>query len=174
VIATLLKQLAERQKVIPEPIYQMWKVHKHDDLPAIEQLSTAFIATCSHFDNCFIVLEALDECPLENLVPMTKLLRIMASAPCKVYISLADGKESLLRTVKDILPVQSMIRAEARMSDIESFVKWNLQGPAGLAQLVNYDDPITQAVKYRLLESKICTVLSENAKGRYVLNLLKP
>lgn len=165
VLGTLLKELALRKPWIPEPVYQMWKVNKHDQLPPQEEMCAALIATCGHFDNCYIILEAIDECPEENFQTMTQLLRVLKSAVCKVFISLRDDNETRLRKLHDLLPNAREICSKAKTGDIELFVRWKLQESKGLASLLDDSDPLT-SVTCRVLEDRICKVIVNSANGR--------
>lgn len=90
VLAALLKRLGIWSPSLPEPIVQMWKLHKNSNFPALEEVIATSLATCSHFNECFIVLDALDECSDENWNDMLRVLRAFEASPCKVLLSLRD------------------------------------------------------------------------------------
>jgi hypothetical protein len=148
---------------IPEPILQLWKLHNHEELPPLEDIFATFIATCGYLQDCFIILEALEECPEESQKSLKRLIKILKSAPCKIFLTQrSDAGESLLR---DQLPGAETVEVKAKEADIELFVKWKLSG--WLSQLVD-EDSMGQSVLKSYLEDQICSRIKENARGRCV------
>lgn len=164
VLGTLLKQLVSRRASIPEPVWQMWKTHRREESPPLDDMFAAFTATCGYFQDCYIVLEALDECPKENLGSLMRLARVLKFSPCKAFLTLRVDYCERVRMLHDILPDALKIQFYAREKDIESYVKWKLKKE--IPSFFDDENSLGQSVTNRVLEDRICKRVCESANGR--------
>ena len=62
-LAALLKQLAQGQQLIPEPVKSLYEHHKtRKSRPSSDEISTSLLATSKSYSQVFIIIDALDEC----------------------------------------------------------------------------------------------------------------
>ncbi|KAK2741725.1 hypothetical protein FQN55_008224 [Onygenales sp. PD_40] len=66
-LASLLKQLAERQSSLPKSVKEMYDRHEAKRTqPTVDEISRIFDSVTAIFSRVFIVVDALDECPASN------------------------------------------------------------------------------------------------------------
>jgi Cdc6-like AAA superfamily ATPase len=66
-IASILKQLIQRQPSVPENIISLYK-HNYDKRtrPSFDEISKALHSTVSNYSRAFIIIDALDECQVSD------------------------------------------------------------------------------------------------------------
>ncbi|KAL7803967.1 ankyrin repeat-containing domain protein [Trichoderma afarasin] len=95
-LASLTKQICSRQTRRSQLTARLRQYKLNGQRPDTETLEAVLIASASEFANVYIVIDALDECPLLN-EQRTKLLRslrrILAIAPSKFHFFFTSRKE---------------------------------------------------------------------------------
>ncbi|OCK83144.1 ankyrin [Lepidopterella palustris CBS 459.81] len=168
-LTTLLKQLARRQASIPEPVLQMWKLHKSGGLPALKDIIATFLATCGHFDVTFIVLDALDECSDQNWRDLLQVLRALRSSfTCKLFLSFRNDREDRLKTMEEVFQNALRVEVKANPEDLELYVRSTIaqfpwEGEEGGQSLSDHQG----------LEDRICVQIVNSAKGSFLLPVMQ-
>lgn len=178
-IRLAIKQLCRRMQPLPSRLQQVYeKHHPNDSHPNAEELQSVFLAVSKHFNNIFLVLDALDECDQDQRKELCKffsnIIELSATSALDTYNNSAYKPNST--TVK-------LFVTSRREPDIErvfrqrSFPKVEIE-----AAKVDHDIAIYVAAEIEqriqderlILRSKelkevILTTLATKASGMYVL-----
>ncbi|KAL6819895.1 ankyrin repeat-containing domain protein [Trichoderma camerunense] len=95
-LASLTKQICSRQTKPSQLMERLGQYKMKGERPDTETLEAVLIASSSEFTNLYIVIDALDECPLFNEQRgrlLKSLRRILATAPNKFHFFLTSRKE---------------------------------------------------------------------------------
>ena len=174
---------------LPLALRMVYQLHyKNDSQPMYSELKDLFLATIQQFDSVFLVLDALDECTLDQRKTLCEFVLAMitpsATAPAvqsmnrtlvqttsnetsqrprgilKLFIT--SRKESDLERafLQNSVPTIEM-EAEKVDRDIEDYVK------AQIEQRLQDGDLV---LKNMALKEKILTALTKKAGGMYVIS----
>lgn len=120
IVSALVKQLCRRKELIPPDLLKF----KHDSLhPSFASLQDILISLASSYDQTFLIVDALDECPIEKRDHIIGfLIKAMKSIPCaKMFITSrkeSDITEAFEREKAPIIEV----KAENVAEDIKRYV----------------------------------------------------
>lgn len=95
-LASLTKQICARQTKRSQLMERLGQYKSSGQRPDTETLEAVLIASASEFANVYIVIDALDECPLFNeqrAKLLKSLRRILAIAPNKFHFFFTSRKE---------------------------------------------------------------------------------
>ncbi|KAJ4865469.1 ankyrin repeats (many copies) domain-containing protein [Trichoderma breve] len=95
-LASLTKQICSRQTQRSQLTARLRQYKLNGQRPDTETLEAVLIASASEFANVYIVIDALDECPLLNeqrAKLLKSLRRILAIAPSKFHFFFTSRKE---------------------------------------------------------------------------------
>lgn len=95
-LASLIKQIWSHQLQASQIIQRLQQYKTKGERPDTETLEAILIASTSEFTNLYIIIDALDECPLLNRQRerlLKSLQRILANAPPNFHIFLTSRKE---------------------------------------------------------------------------------
>ncbi|KAH0531339.1 hypothetical protein TsFJ059_000184 [Trichoderma semiorbis] len=95
-LASLTKQICSRQTKRSQLMERLGQYKMQGERPDTETLEAMLIASSSEFNSLYIVIDALDECPLLNEQRgklLKSLRRILATAPNKFHFFLTSRKE---------------------------------------------------------------------------------
>ncbi len=117
VIAALIKQLCRRKERIPSDLLKF----KRDSLrPSFESLQGLFTSLADSFQHCFLIIDALDECPS---VARHQILGFFSNVLPHVKIFITSRKEDdISLAFEEIKAPIIKIEAGNVAEDIESFV----------------------------------------------------
>ncbi|KAL6690574.1 ankyrin repeat-containing domain protein [Trichoderma pleuroticola] len=107
-LASLTKQICSRQTRRSQLMERLGQYKISGQRPDTETLEAVLIASASEFANVYIIIDALDECPLLNEQRgklLKSLRRILASAPSQFHFFFTSRKE--LDIDKKIRPILS-------------------------------------------------------------------
>ena len=170
-IKLAMKQLCRRIKPLPQELQEMYRRHfKNASQPKSEELKSVFRTILLQFNSVFLVLDALDECTLDQREEL-----------CRFFSNIIESNTSTTsgRTSRGIVKLFVTSRKEA---DIERVFQQNLF-PTIEIEAVKVDSDIaiyTKAqIKSRLkdgrlilrnmaLKNKILSTLTTKAGGMYV------
>lgn len=118
-LASLLKQIYARRPDTPEPIRRLSEYEARGERPDTETLETALLATTHGFSAAFIIIDALDECPIldgERAKLLTSLRRIIAAMPDNLHILCTSRAES------DIIAAMGTVISPPSRAEIDLMV----------------------------------------------------
>lgn len=95
-LASLAKQICSRQTQRSQLAERLRQYKLNGQRPDTETLEAVLIASASEFANVYIVIDALDECPLLNEQRpklLKSLRRVLAIAPNKFHFFLTSRRE---------------------------------------------------------------------------------
>ena len=167
-IRLAIKQLCRRIPSLPLKLEKVYEQHyKNHSQPSYQDLQDIFLATGQQFNSVFFVLDALDECALDQ---RADLCNFFAGLVEQVSTSTGYGPVKLFVASRKELDIERAflrrsfpaIEVEAAKvdSDIELYVK------AQMEQLL-HDGSL--ALHNVTLKDKILTTLTTNAGGMYVI-----
>ena len=159
-----IKQLCRRMSPFPPELNKAYERHYQcHSQPHFQELQDIFLATVQQFDSVFLVLDALDECTLDQWKELCEFFaRIveLSNGTHHVKLFVASRKELDIERafLRKSFPT---IEVEARKvdSDIELYVQ------AQIEKLLQ-DGSLT--LNNIMLKEKILTALTTNAGGMYV------
>ena len=157
-------------KSFPPELDKFYDEHyKNHSQPGYQDLQDIFLTIVQQFDSVFFVLDALDECTLEQRADLCRFFAEMVelntgaspgASPGLVKLFVASRKEPDIERafLRKSFPA---IEVEAKKvgSDIELYVK---------AQIEQRLDDGSLALSNIMLKDKILTALTTNAGGMYV------
>jgi hypothetical protein len=160
IIAALIKQLCRKKDTVSADLLRF----KHDSLrPSFESLQELFISVASSFQENFLMLDALDECPSDQRHQIIGFLhRILDRVPAtKVFVTSrkeGDIAEAFECNGTPIIKIEAQSVAQDIKTFVSDEVKRLRQGYNGKKLYLRSD----------LLEEIIVRILSEKADGMYV------
>ena len=161
-----IKQLCRRMSPFPPELDKVYEQHYQClSQPQLQELQGIFLAMVQQFDSVFLVLDALDECTLDErkeLCAFFAEIVELSNGTNHVKLFVASRKE---RDIEKAFLQKSFptIEVEARKvnSDIERYVQ------AQIEKLLQ-DGSLT--LNNIMLKEKILTALTTNAGGMYVFH----
>jgi hypothetical protein len=157
IVSALVKQLCRTKETIPPELLKF----KHDSLqPSFTSLQDIFISLAIHFDQIFLIIDALDECPRDERHQIIGFLtKTVKSIPrAKVFVTSRKEPDIVEAFEREETPIIE-IRAENVSEDISVYVRSEVkrlrEGYNGKRFYVRSD----------ALEEKIIRTLTEKAEG---------
>ena len=153
-------------KSLPSKLNKAYEQHyKNHSQPGFQELQAIFLAITQEFNSVFFVLDALDECTLDQRADLCEFFAGIVevgfstgSGPVKLFVASRrelDIERAFLR--KSFPKIE--IEATKVNSDIELYVK---------AQVEQRLQDGSLTLNNILLKDKILTALTSNAGGMYV------
>jgi hypothetical protein len=164
IISALIKQLCRKKDTIPPDLLRF----KQNSLrPSFTSMQDLFISIATSFDEVFLIIDALDECPVDKRHYIIGFLTEVVKAISRAKVFITSRKESDISNAfeREKTPIIK-IEAENVTADIRLYVTSEVkrlrQGYNGKRLYVESD----------ALEEKIIRKLSEKAEGMLVVDLL--
>ena len=167
-IRLALKQLCRTMESLPSELQEVYMRHdKNVSQPNYDELRTVLLVVMRHFGHVFFVLDALDECPLDQRQELCEFLLNMANTTSassanqgvmKLFVT--SRKESDIERAFQRKSIPTIEIAATNVdSDIGVYVKAQIE-----LRLEN------QSLRLRDmgLKNKILSVLTSKADGMYV------
>ena len=163
-----LKQLCRTMQSLPSELQEVYMQRdKNDSQPNYEELRVVLLAVMQHFSRVYFVLDALDECTLDQRQDLCKFLLSMVNTTSAsttnegvVKLFVTSRKESDIEAAFQQQSIPTIEIAATNVdSDIEVYVKAQIE-----LRLQN------QSLRLRdmTLKNKILSVLTSKAGGMYV------
>ena len=162
-IKLAIKQLCRRMSPFPPELNKAYEQHyQSHSQPYFQELQAIFLATVQQFDSVFLVLDALDDCTLDQrkelcgfFAEIVELCNATNHGLVKLFVASRKELDIERAFLWKSFPT---IEVEARKvnSDIELYVQ------AQIEQL-SHNAPLSDVTK-----EKIFTALTTNAGGMYV------
>ena len=162
-----LKQLCRTIQSLPLELQGVHKKHdKNDSQPQHNELRTAFLAVIQQFGHIFFVLDALDECPLDQRKDLCEFILSLTTTPStsgivKIFVTSRKEPDIERAFEQNSIPIIE-VEAEKVNSDIEVYVK---------AQLDLRIQNRSLRLRNMALKDKILKALTTKAGGMYVFFL---
>jgi hypothetical protein len=152
ILASLLKQLVEKNETIPKEIVTLHETcQKLEKALSLNDLTKTLIEVCRDMSSTFVVVDALDECSQRNR--LISSLKKMKEAGIKVFCTsrpLPDLQEAFGTDLK--------VEIKAADSDVKSYVISRFEENEDLEALTPGD-----------VKEKLVTKLIEQANGMYYI-----
>ena len=143
------------------------KHNKYHSQPGLQELQEIFLAAVQQFNCVFFVLDALDECTLDQRADLCEFFaQVVESSPgtghglVKLFVASRKELDIERAFLRKSFPTIE-IEATKVDSDIELYVK---------AQIEQRLDDGSLALNNTILKDKILTALTTNAGGMYVFS----
>ena len=127
-----LKQLCRIMQSLPSELQEIYEQHYHNDSqPTYDELKNAFLKIIQQFGHIFIVLDALDECSLDQRKDLCQFILSLASTSSDqgiVKLFVTSRKESDIEQAfrQESIPTIEIEAAKVN-SDIEVYVKAQIE-----------------------------------------------
>ena len=148
---------------LPPGLQEVYEHHyKSDSQPKYDELRNIFLAIIKQLDCMFFVVDALDECTLDERKNFCKfLLSITDTSTGIVKLFVTSRKESDIERAFQQKAIQKIeIEAAKVDSDIEAYVR---------AQIELRLQDGSLSIRNMALKDKILSALTKKASGMYVL-----
>ena len=162
-IRLAIKQLCRRMPRLPVALDEVYEKHfRNCSEPSLKELRSAFLAIVQQFNSVFLVLDALDECTLEQRIGLYEffsgVLTSTGQGIVKLFVTSRRGSDIERAFHQQSFPTIEIEAAKVD-SDIQIYVK------AQIEQRLQ-DGRLT--LKNMALKNKILTALTTKAGGMYV------
>jgi hypothetical protein len=155
----LLKQLCRQREAVPSELLDFKREARRPSLADMEQFFIKLPLQMS-FDEVYIVIDALDECPKDQRPNIIGLLSmVMSSIPCaKVFVT-SRREGDIERAFAESGTATIQIQADNIAADVRSFVESEVKklrkGDRGKQLFLSSD----------VLEAKVILALTDHAGG---------
>jgi hypothetical protein len=147
VVSSFLKQWSTRQKEIAPSIRAMYhKCRKHGARPELSELLDCIKDSASSFSSTFIVLDALDECDMNQRPKLFGAIKQLSSVSVQIFAT----SRPHLRDVQDFFQAAPTIQIKADIRDLENYL------------MIQVEERMPQN---RMLRSRVVNTLSTKADG---------
>jgi ankyrin repeat domain-containing protein 50 len=157
IVSALIKQLCRKKDTIPSDLLRF----KHNSLrPSFTSMQDLFISLATSFNEVFLIIDALDECPVDKrhyiIGFLTQVVKLLSHA--KVFVTSRKELDIACAFKREKTPIIK-IEAENVTADIRLYVTSEVKrlrhGYNGKRLYIESD----------ALEEKIIRTLSEKAEG---------
>lgn len=171
-IRLAMKQLCRRMQTLPSSLYELYKKHyKSDSQPRLEELMSTFLAATEQFNRVFLVLDALDECSLDQRKDLLSHIVELITAPNYSIKATGYGIVKLIITsrkeadIEHILLQRTFPIIEIQAVKVNSDIKIYVQ-----AQVEQRLQDGRLELRNMALKDKIVNALTTKAGGMYVFS----
>lgn len=148
-LGSLLQQLALESVAILEDIKSCHKHHaRYGTRPTLDEISRLLRSQVEKFDQVFIVIDALDECPERDQTRKLLLVGVRSLLP-KVRIMVTSRD---IPSIENMLKYDTRLEIRAREHDLRNFIKSQMEHRDGLADLLEDHDDVQSSITATLLE----------------------
>jgi hypothetical protein len=147
VVSSFLKQWSTRQKEIAPSIRAMYhKCRKHEARPELSELLDCIKDSASSFSSAFVVIDALDECEMNQRPKLFGVIKQLRSISAKIFATSRPHP----RDVQDFFQAAPTIQIKADIHDLKNYLT------------IQVEERMPQN---RMLRSKVVDALSTKADG---------
>lgn len=148
-LGSSLRQLAMQSVAILEDIKSCHKHHtRYRTRPSLNEIARLLRSQVETFDEVFIVIDALDECPEEDQIRKSFVAEVRALLP----------KVSLMVTSRNMPSIEKMFKHDTRLEiraqdqDVRKFIKSQMEQRDGLVDLLEGHDDVQSSITATVLE----------------------
>ena len=148
-IASLLKQLLQQHGVVSDDLKSLYRRHLNKETrPTLDEMFNMLQSEMNRYTQVFVVVDALDECPVENRVRRDLLSKLNALQASHSVSLMATS-----RIIPDIMQeFQTSLHLEIRASeeDVRSYLDEQM---FRLAHCVKRNNDLQEAVKENIVKA---------------------
>ncbi|KAJ5169014.1 ankyrin [Penicillium canariense] len=181
IYSAILRQLLQRQPSIPEHVSSLYKkLTQQDSRPSKDEVFEALQVTISKYNRTFIILDALDECPLSDSLEGARFsfLHKIVSLPDQANVSLLSTSR-LDQEVLACFENGASMEIEAAREDIQEYINVRINDlrpfvrrRPGLVQDIK--DEITDAARGMFLLARLyINLLTDQPNEKGVRTMLE-
>ncbi|RYP51792.1 hypothetical protein DL768_002939 [Monosporascus sp. mg162] len=147
-LASLLKQLAQRQPILPSSLKKLYDQHKLERTrPLLEETSTVLQSVASMFSRVFIVVDALDECQASNGCRkrfLKEILTLRDKCGANIFATSRINDE-----IAEVFTGATYLKIHARDDDIGAYLNERML----LLRSDLFDEEIRNVVKKKIIKA---------------------
>jgi hypothetical protein len=149
---SILKQLLMQLSPLPQVVLDFYELYRRVGFPRSQaEVSQVIRKLSSHFDTCFIVIDALDESDVHSQrQEILKVLTSLEVSTIRIFITSRPHETDIRIALQDA----SKIEAKAREADIKAYLTQKLENAPRLSKITDEQ-----------LRSQIITDISTRAQG---------
>ena len=126
VIASLLRQIASQNPVLPNPLLKLYmKFGEQDRRPQIQDLELTLLDVCQDFDQVFITIDALDEC--DERTSRKRFLLFLAELQQTPSIRLFVTSRPYPEDIQKAFGQAPQIVVEASVADLRKYLRRRIE-----------------------------------------------
>ncbi|PKK46896.1 hypothetical protein CI102_10648 [Trichoderma harzianum] len=157
-LASLIKQITAHRPYIPETVQRLGEFKNKGGRPDCKTLEEALVTSMYGFSAVYIIIDALDECPVvnnERKKLLISLQRIFTKAPNSLHIFYTSRKEfDIEATMRPMLSLPFTAEVDLSMkryfldNDIGRYIDFTLQA----AEYISWPESIKEKSRLALVE----------------------
>jgi hypothetical protein len=124
-LASLLKQLAERQPILPDEVKDLYNQHKTQHTwPSLQDLSRALTSLVSVYSRVFIVIDALDECQVTfdcRKKLLSEIFGLRADCASNIFVT-----SRFLPEISEKFKDDTKLEIRASEEDVKAFLDYRM------------------------------------------------
>ena len=152
-LASLLKQLAQKRPVISEAINKLYDSHSRKGTPVtFSEIMQELKSELQTYNRVYIVIDALDECPRKTRETLLQNLQSLLGTPGTVNLMITARPNTIIKEVQKTQHLE--IRADD--ADVRRYVQGRINHSSDLQELVKPDSE---------LEAMVIETLTSKANG---------
>ena len=142
IMRSLMRQLIQGRAPVPDPIYKLYRQHLDNATsPSSLGLSQTFSELWQHFDDVFIIIDALDEC--NDRVGRALVHELRAFQPRIRLLITSRYLESIKCQLEDFQPLE--IRAST--DDIHLYIEHQVSTSPRLLKFITKDPTLLDSIR---------------------------
>ena len=181
-IRLAIKQICRRMKCLPHQLQEAYKKHnKNDSQPSSEELNSIFLTIALQFNSMFLVLDALDECTLDQRAELCNFFSDIIESRINGASRTSNSGSSDLSTSRGIVKLFVTSRKEPdieRVFQQKSFPKIEIEAAKVNRDIAVYTEAQIEtrlkdgrlSLKNMRLKNMILDALTTKAGGMYVFS----
>ncbi|KAI9796740.1 MAG: Ankyrin repeat domain-containing protein 44 [Piccolia ochrophora] len=159
VLAAIIKQLVIRKPTALEPVEELFdNLHGERKNPTLAQLESALYSVCHHFNQTFLIIDALDECDLAQRKQLFPVFQGLQKASGKLFVTSRPHAQDIAR----FFAVDAKIPIEASEDDMRRFIEKQIDDDEDLMDLLTDD-----------LRDNIISTIPGRARGVFLIAVLQ-
>lgn len=181
-IRLAIKQICRRMKRLPHQLQEAYKTHKKkDSQPSSGELKSIFLTIALQFNSMFLVLDALDECTLDQRAELCSFFSDIIESRIDGASRTSNSSSSDLSTSRGIVKLFVTSRKEPdieRVFQQKSFPKIEIEAAKVNRDIAVYTEAQIESrlkdgrlsLKNMRLKNMILDALTTKAGGMYVFS----
>jgi hypothetical protein len=157
-LASLVKQLCARRPILPQPMKHLYEYTERGERPDAKTLEKILMSAMSGFSDVYVVIDALDECPVsqgERGRLLATIRRIATAAPDNLHLFCTSRKETDIDAVLGPLlspPARDSIDLTAAKNTIDTDIGIYIDSMLASPDFASWPDNVKMEAKKVLIE----------------------
>jgi Cdc6-like AAA superfamily ATPase len=132
-LASLLKQLSQKQSLLPECVRELYETHKENwTRPSLDEISSAIQSVTAGYTRVYIIVDALDECQTSNGCRM-RFLREIFNLQAK-YGAHFFATSRFIPDIAESFKGSTSLEVKAHEEDIRSYIDGSILNLPGFVR----------------------------------------